>query len=99
MKYEDASKVAMYRTTDLLFTFLFQYFYLGISSNIFSISGAIFIFFGMMLVIGDQIREKYVRKKEQKRPLMMNKLLIKEETIDGSEIVDNTEEKLLKQSP
>lgn len=51
-KYEDASKISIYRTCDLIFTFLMQYFFLNITSNLFSIIGSVLIVFGNLLVLG-----------------------------------------------
>ena len=56
----------MYRTTDLLFMFLFQYFFLGISSNLFSLSGAIFIACGMLMVIAYKLLDKNEKDKQMK---------------------------------
>ena len=62
-KYEDASKISMYRTTDLLFTFLFQYFFLGIESNELSILGSIFIASGVLVITLMKIIEKRSNEK------------------------------------
>lgn len=52
LKFDDCTKISMYRTLDLLFTFLFQYFWLNISSNLFSIVGSACIGIGMVLIMG-----------------------------------------------
>lgn len=51
LKYEEASKVSLLRTTDLLFVFLLQYFLLDIFSNYYSIIGSMMIFVATLLVM------------------------------------------------
>lgn len=58
LKYDDATKIMMYRTTDLLFTFLWQYFFLNITSNMLSIVGSILLGLGMITVMGVKLFEK-----------------------------------------
>lgn len=66
IKYEDASKVALLRSTDLLYTFILQHFFLGIDSNLFSIIGASLIFISTILVLVFKIMEKSTSKEADK---------------------------------
>ena len=69
MKFEDASKIAMYRTTDILFTFVFQHIFLRIDSNLLSILGAVCIAIGMLIVIGFKLLDKNENTKLKKLKL------------------------------
>lgn len=60
---EDASKVSILKSTDLLFIFLFQYLLLGIHSNFNSILGAVLIFCGALFVMIYKIIDKRHTKK------------------------------------
>jgi drug/metabolite transporter (DMT)-like permease len=51
LKYEDASKVAVIRTTDLFFSFLFQYLILNITSELLNIIGALLILSSTLLIL------------------------------------------------
>lgn len=66
MKFEDATKIAMYRTTDLLLTFIFQRLFLNIASNLFSILGAVFIAIGMCTVISFKLIDNNEKSKLKK---------------------------------
>jgi drug/metabolite transporter (DMT)-like permease len=44
LKYEDASKFSIIKTSDLFFIFILQYLLLGIKSNLFKIVGGVLIF-------------------------------------------------------
>ena len=66
LKYEDASKVALLRSTDLLYTFILQHFFLGIDSNLFSIIGASLIFISTILVLVFKILQKSSKKETDK---------------------------------
>lgn len=66
MKFEDATKIAMYRTTDLLLTFIFQRLFLNIESNLFSILGAVFIAIGMCTVISFKLIDNNEKSKLKK---------------------------------
>ena len=57
-EYEDPTKVAMFRTTDLLFSFILQYFFLGIESNVFNIIGSTAITVGVLMIMGFKLIEK-----------------------------------------
>ena len=56
-KYDDASKISIYRTMDLIFTFLMQYFLLNIKSNEYSMIGSLLIILGNILVLGFKIMD------------------------------------------
>ena len=51
MKLEDAGKVSLFKSTDLVFVFLLQYIILGIYPNLYSTIGAISIFTGVILIM------------------------------------------------
>lgn len=58
--YEEASKVSIIRTTDLLFIFILQYVLLDIYSNVFSMVGALMIFIsGILIMIYKMIEKKF----------------------------------------
>ena len=65
LKYDDTTKVSMFRSTDLLFSFIFQYVLLNISVNLFSVLGACLIFFATIFLIIFQILEKYLSSKDK----------------------------------
>ncbi len=88
----------MYRTTDLLFTFLLQYFFLGIASNLFSISGAICIACGMILVISYQILEKSEKERQRKLTMEMKSLQVNEESTDELEPGDKSKNNMIEPS-
>ena len=69
MKYEDASKVMIYRSTDIFFTYVFQYFTLNISTNNFCIIGAFLIITGTVLILIYKIIEKKLDKSNNDNPL------------------------------
>ena len=51
MRHEDASKIAIFRSTDFFFTYLFQYLWLGIATNVYSVVGASLIILGTVLIL------------------------------------------------
>ena len=65
LKYDDTSKVAIICSTDLLFSFLFQYLLLNITVNLFSIVGACLIFFATFFIFTFQILEKFIFNKNK----------------------------------
>ena len=70
LKYEQASKVAILRTLDVFLTFLFQYLFLNISVDIFSLIGSSSILLGTLLILSFKLienRMKEVEKKKEKR--------------------------------
>ncbi len=58
MKHEDASKIAIYRSTDFFFTYMFQYLWLDILANYLSVIGALLILAGTLLIIFFKIVDK-----------------------------------------
>ena len=58
LKHEDASKVSVMRSLELVFVFFQQYIFLGITSNVFSIVGAMLIFLGALGIILYKILDK-----------------------------------------
>lgn len=65
LKYEDAAKFSIIRTSDLLFTFILQIIILNIYSNAWSIIGALLILISTILVIFYKIIDKRRGKKRE----------------------------------
>jgi drug/metabolite transporter (DMT)-like permease len=63
LAYEDASKIAIFKTTDLIFTFLFQFYLIGIKKDINSSLGAFLILFGTFLVLVYKFLDKKLSNK------------------------------------
>jgi len=61
-RYETASKLAIVSTTNLFWSFLLQYLVLDIGANVFSASGALFIFLSVILSILIKILDKKLQK-------------------------------------
>ena len=72
LKYEETSKVSIICSTSLLFTFLFQYLILNITSSFLSTLGALLIFFSTLSIIFFQILEKK-NSRERKNIINDNK--------------------------
>ena len=71
--FEDASKIQVVRSLDVLLTFILQHFFLGIDSNIYTIVGAILITSASITVISFRILEKsYYEKKLAKTTAELN---------------------------
>lgn len=86
LRFEEATKIGMYRTTDLLLTFLFQYFFLGISSNVYSILGAVCIGVGMIIVISYKMIDQSNQDARQRKNIMeMDNMNNNETTLTYSE--------------
>ena len=64
---EDASKVSILKSTDLLFIFLLQYVFLGIYTNFYNTLGAFFIFMAALLVMIYKMIDKKHMKRLKKR--------------------------------
>jgi drug/metabolite transporter (DMT)-like permease len=62
LKYEDASKIAIIKTTDLIFTFLFQSYLVNIQKDFVSTLGAYLILFGTFLILAYKFMEKKISK-------------------------------------
>jgi len=61
-RYETASKLAIVSTTNLFWSFLLQYLVLDIGANVFSASGALFIFLSVILSVLVKIMDKKLQK-------------------------------------
>ncbi|CAF0911128.1 unnamed protein product [Brachionus calyciflorus] len=60
---EDVSKVSLISSTDLLFSFILQYFFLKINSNLLSVVGALFILVSVFIImVFKMIDQKYSKK-------------------------------------
>ena len=66
LKYEEASKISIIRTSDLFFTFLFQLLILDIHSNYLSIVGALLIFVATIIVLLFKLVDQKWNKKHGK---------------------------------
>jgi drug/metabolite transporter (DMT)-like permease len=65
LNYEDASKVSLFRSTDVFFAFILQYFFLNIHSNMFSIIGALLILIGTVLILVYKQIDRVLSKKSK----------------------------------
>lgn len=65
LKYEESSKIAVIDSTDLLFTYILQYFWLNIITNVYSAIGACLIMFGVFLILVNKIVENKIKKNTQ----------------------------------
>jgi drug/metabolite transporter (DMT)-like permease len=66
LQYEDATKVAIVRTTDVVFSFVFQFLILKIKTDYISILGALSILFGTFIILFYKIIEKKFKRKSSK---------------------------------
>lgn len=74
LKTEDASKMSLLKSTDLIYTFLFQYLFLDILSNMLNTIGAILIFCGASLVMIFKIVDQKHTKNRKKLEAIPEKL-------------------------
>ncbi|CAF1049373.1 unnamed protein product [Brachionus calyciflorus] len=87
--HEDVTKVSLIRSTNLLFSFIFQYFLLDIHSNLYSVSGALLILFSVTMILIYKINDqKYVIK--YKDYLESKKLIKNEQNDEENYQVENT---------
>ena len=63
IQLEDAGKVSLIKSTDLVFVFLLQLIILGIHPNLYSTTGAISIFVGVILIMIYKIVDNQHEKK------------------------------------
>jgi drug/metabolite transporter (DMT)-like permease len=49
--YEEATTVALFKTTDVLLTFLLQFFFLNIRVDLFNIKGSLAIVLGTLIIL------------------------------------------------
>ena len=75
-KYEDASKISIIRSTDLFFTYIFQYFFLNISTNVYSGIGALLIILGTLLILVYKMIETNLTKSYDKNRNFLKRILI-----------------------
>lgn len=75
-KHEDASKISIIRSTDLFFTYIFQYFFLNISTNIYSGIGALLIIFGTVLILVYKMVETNITKSNDKKSNLLKRIFI-----------------------
>lgn len=67
LNYEDASKITILKSLDLFFTFLLQFFLLGIEPDLMSLIGAVFIITGSICIVTYKlIGEKRKNMRRQK---------------------------------
>ncbi len=66
-KFEDAAKVSMYFSTELMFTFLAQYLFLGIESDYLKKIGAVLITSGVVATMGYKVIDERDMKMKTKR--------------------------------
>jgi drug/metabolite transporter (DMT)-like permease len=66
LKYEDASKIAIIRTLDVLLTFFLQLFFLNISIDIFSLIGTCSILLGTFIILSFKLIENRIKERQKK---------------------------------
>jgi drug/metabolite transporter (DMT)-like permease len=67
LKYEDASKIAIMRTTDLLFAFALQYILLRIEKDMANAAGCLLILLGTFIVLSYKIVNKRLETNEKNK--------------------------------
>jgi len=79
LNYEDAGKISIIRSSDVFFTYLFQFIWLGISTNVFSGIGAALIIFGTVMIMAQKILDKKAESenKTEKRGIILRILMKK----------------------
>ena len=58
LKYEDAAKVSIIKTSDLFFVFIFQYIILNIKSNVLKVLGGVLIFLSGVSVLAFKVMDE-----------------------------------------
>ncbi len=76
MKHEDASKAAIYRSTDFFFTYLFQYIWLDASNNFYSAFGALLIMIGTFLILIHKLIDKKLSQSNEKNKRLWKRILM-----------------------
>lgn len=74
LKYEDASKVSIIKTSEIFFSFLLQYFILEIKSNVFKILGGLLIFISVGSILVFKMLDQKNAKKANKRPSLFKRI-------------------------
>jgi drug/metabolite transporter (DMT)-like permease len=77
LKYEDASKFTIIKTSDLFFIFVMQYFLLNIKSNMFKVIGGVLIFLSGAGILSVKIFDQKPRKEDEKPSLLSRCLFFK----------------------
>lgn len=73
IKFDDPSRISMYKTAELLLMFILQYYLLGIKpQNYFNIIGATLITVGMILIMGMKLYEKNKEEKDELNDLQLD---------------------------
>ena len=72
LRLEDASKVSILTSTDLIFTFILQYIFLNIHSSLHNILGAFLILTGVLSIMAFKILDKKHSKHKKKKLLLAN---------------------------
>ena len=67
LSYEDASNIAILKTTDLIFTFLFQFYLIGISKDLLGSLGAALIMLGTFLILIYKFADKRLNSSTKQR--------------------------------
>jgi len=95
LKYEEASKIAIIKTTDLIFTFIFQSYLVNIEKDYLSSIGAYLILLGAFLVFVFKFIEKRInQEKKEIKSTNENKDLLKENNPSKLSIPSNINEPL-----
>lgn len=76
LKHEDASKVTIIRSTDIFFTYIFQFFFLNITTNLYSAIGACLIVFGTVLILLYKLVDKKIVKSNDKSAHFLKRIFI-----------------------
>lgn len=97
LKYEEASKIAIIKTTDLIFTFIFQSYLVNIEKDYLSSIGAYLILLGAFLVfVFKFIEKKFIHEKTDITSTNNNKSLLNENNTTEVSLGPNTNEILNK---
>ena len=74
LKYEDAAKVSIIKTSDLFFVFIFQYIILNIKSNVLKVLGGVLIFLSGVSVLAFKVMdERYQESLNKNNKNIINK--------------------------
>ena len=76
MKHEEASKIAIIKSSEFIFTYLFQYLWLNVAENVYSLVGACLIIFGTILILFYKTIERKAAKSNQKGRVLWKKILL-----------------------
>lgn len=76
LEYEEASKMTLFKSSDLFFVFILQYLILGIKLNMYSKIGALLIFLGILTIMAFRILDK--RNDRLSSALLMNGMVMEQ---------------------